>query len=64
MILLALVLVCVALENGMLKFPYGNSNFYQVSAEGFFYIDRTQCILQIPNLVTRQFYSHPIHTLA
>jgi hypothetical protein len=52
------------LENGMLKFPYGNSNFYQVSTEGFFYIDRTQCILQIPNLVTRQFYSHPIHTLA
>lgn len=28
----------------MLKFPYGNSNFYQVSTEGFFYIDRTQCI--------------------
>ncbi|MFZ4664137.1 MAG: AAA family ATPase [Caldilineaceae bacterium] len=28
----------------MLKFPYGNSNFYQVSTEGFFYVDRTQCL--------------------
>lgn len=28
----------------MLKFPYGNSDFYQVSTEGFFYIDRTPCI--------------------
>jgi len=28
----------------MLKIPYGNSNFYQVRTEGFFYIDRTQWI--------------------
>lgn len=34
----------------MRQFPYGNSNFYQVSTEGFFYIDRTDRIPQLEEL--------------
>jgi len=28
----------------MIKFPYGISDFYRVSSEGYFYVDRTQSI--------------------
>lgn len=27
-----------------MKFPYGNSDFYQIISEGYLYLDRTDCI--------------------
>lgn len=43
----------------MLKFPYGNSNFYQVSTEGFFYIDRTDRIPQLEELGQQLLFLRP-----
>lgn len=43
----------------MLKFPYVNSNFYQVSTEGFFYIDRTDRIPLIEELGQQLLFLRP-----
>lgn len=43
----------------MLKFPYGNSNFYQVSTEGFFYIDRTAYIPLLEELGQQLLFLRP-----
>jgi Predicted AAA-ATPase len=43
----------------MLKFPYGNSNFYQVSTEGFFYIDRTPYIPLLEELGQQVLFLRP-----
>lgn len=43
----------------MLKFPYGNSNFYQVSTEGFFYIDRTDRIPELEELGQQLLFLRP-----
>ena len=43
----------------MRKFPYGNSNFYQVSTEGFFYIDRTDRIPQLEELGQQLLFLRP-----
>lgn len=43
----------------MLKFPYGNSNFYQVSTEGFFYIDRTHYLPVLEELGQQLLFLRP-----
>ena len=43
----------------MRKFPYGNSNFYQISTEDFFYIDRTDRIPQLEELGQQLLFLRP-----
>ncbi|MEZ4870045.1 MAG: AAA family ATPase [Caldilineaceae bacterium] len=43
----------------MLKFPYGNSDFYQVSTDGFFYVDRTDRIPLLEELGQQLLFLRP-----
>ena len=43
----------------MLKFPYGNCNFYQIITEHYFYIDRTDLIHQLERAGTQLLFLRP-----
>lgn len=42
-----------------MKFPYGIADFYQVVTEGFFYVDRTECIQHIEEAGKQLLFLRP-----
>ncbi|MFZ2419671.1 MAG: AAA family ATPase, partial [Anaerolineae bacterium] len=42
-----------------MKFPYGISDFLQVMSEGYFYVDRTDCIPLLEDLGKQLLFLRP-----